>query len=132
MVTKYYIEEFYKLTIQSGHRELSKEKVAQYVNSLRFNIQDEVGMLKIDSFEDAYQYTLKDEDQLKRKSHRRKEKLENSAQAKLSVVEDEPKPLGRLGGQAKVNLKVNIISMVERDIYILNLHRGIVVGKFLW
>ena len=29
MTMKDYIEEFYKLTIQSGHRELSKEKVAQ-------------------------------------------------------------------------------------------------------
>ena len=36
------------MTIRYGHRELSKEKVAWYINGLRFNIQDEVGMLKID------------------------------------------------------------------------------------
>ena len=54
-----YTEEFYQLTIRSRHRELSKEKVAQYVNGLRFNIQDEVGMLKIEFIEDAYQYALK-------------------------------------------------------------------------
>ena len=53
MTMKDYIEEFYKLTIQSGHRELSKEKVAQYINGLRFNIQDEVGMLNISTMEDA-------------------------------------------------------------------------------
>ena len=38
MTVKDYIEEFYKLTIRSGHRELSKEKVAWYINGLRFNI----------------------------------------------------------------------------------------------
>ena len=35
---KDYTEEFYKLTIQSGHRQLPKEKVAWYINGLRFNI----------------------------------------------------------------------------------------------
>ena len=54
MTMKDYTEEFYKLTIRSGHRELSKEKVARYINGLRLNIQDEVGMLKIDLVEDAY------------------------------------------------------------------------------
>ena len=44
---KDYIEELYKLTIWSGHRQLSKEKVAGYINGLRFNIQDEIGMLNI-------------------------------------------------------------------------------------
>ena len=36
-----YTEEFYKLTIQFGHKELFKEKVARYINLLRFNIQNE-------------------------------------------------------------------------------------------
>ena len=47
MTVKDYTKEFYKLTIQSGHRELSKEKVAQYINGLRFNIQDEVDVLNM-------------------------------------------------------------------------------------
>ena len=68
MSVKDYIEEFYKLTIRSRHRELSKEKVALYVNGLRFNIQDEVGMMKIESVEEDYWYALKVEDKLKRKS----------------------------------------------------------------
>ena len=59
MSVKDYIEEFYKLTIKSSHRELSKEKIAQYVNGLRLNIQDEVGIMKIESIEEAYQYALK-------------------------------------------------------------------------
>ena len=54
MTVKDYIEEFYMLTIWSGHRELSKEMVAQYINGLRFNIQDEIGMLNISSVEDIY------------------------------------------------------------------------------
>ena len=68
MTVKYYTEEFYRMTIRSGHRELSKEKVARYINGLRFNIQDEVGMLNISSVKDAYQYALRAEEKLKRKN----------------------------------------------------------------
>ena len=95
MTMKDYTEEFYKLTIQSGHSELSKEKVDQYINGLRFNIQDEASMLKIDLVEDSYQYTLKVYDKLKRKiqgNSRGKEKQDSSTKAKLSA-EDEPKPI---------------------------------------
>ena len=81
MTVKDYTEEFYKLTIRSGHPELSKEKVAWYMNGLRFNIQDEVGMLNISSAEDAYQYALREEEKLKRKnqgSSRGREKSDSS------------------------------------------------------
>ena len=87
---RYYIEEFYKLTIWSGHRELSKEKVAYYINGLRFNIQDEVGMLNISS--NSYQYALKVEDKLIRKGQgnaRGNEKQDRSTQVKPST-EGEP------------------------------------------
>ena len=40
MNMKYYTKEFYKLTIWSRHRELSKEKIDRYINGLRFNVQD--------------------------------------------------------------------------------------------
>ena len=96
MFMKDYTTEFYKLTIIYRNRELSKEKIAWYVNGLRFNIQDEVGMLKIESVEDAYKYALKVEDKLKRKSQvtsKGKEKLDNLAKAKQSAAEDEPKPV---------------------------------------
>ena len=68
MSMKDYTKEFYKLTMWSRHRELSKQTVAQYVNYLRFNIQDGVGMLKIELVEDSYQCALKAKDKLKRKS----------------------------------------------------------------
>ena len=53
-------------------------------------------MLKIESIEDAYQYALKVEDKLKRKSqtnYKVKEKMDNSRQAKTCVTKDEPKPI---------------------------------------
>ena len=68
MTMKDYTEEFYKLTIRSGHREQSKEKVVWYINGLSFNIQDEVGMLNISSVENAYQNALRVEEKLKRKN----------------------------------------------------------------
>ena len=64
---KDYTKEFYKMTIQFGHREFSKEKVARYINGLRFNIQDEIGMLNISLVEDAYHYSLRVEEMLKKR-----------------------------------------------------------------
>ena len=94
MTVKYCIEEFYKLTIQSRYRELSKEKVARYINGLRFNIQDEVGMLNIYLVEDSYQYALRAEGKWKRKnqgSSQGKEKYDYSIKDKST--KDEPKPI---------------------------------------
>jgi hypothetical protein len=38
MTVKEYTEEFYKLSIRSGHRESDDEKVARYMNGLRYEI----------------------------------------------------------------------------------------------
>jgi hypothetical protein len=38
MTMKEYIEEFYKLNIRAGHRESDDEKVARYLNGLRYDI----------------------------------------------------------------------------------------------
>ena len=38
MTVKEYTEEFYKLYIRAGHRESDEEKVARYVNGLRYDI----------------------------------------------------------------------------------------------
>lgn len=64
---KDYSEEFYKLTNWSRHSELSKEKVTRYINGLRFNIQDEIGLLNISSVEDTYQNSLREKEKLKRR-----------------------------------------------------------------
>jgi hypothetical protein len=40
-------EEFFRLNIRAGHRESDDEKVARYMNGLRYDIQDEMSMLTI-------------------------------------------------------------------------------------
>jgi hypothetical protein len=67
MTVKEYTEEFYRLNIRAGHRESDDEKVARYLNGLRYDIQDELSMLTIRTVEDAYQLALKAEEKLSRK-----------------------------------------------------------------
>jgi hypothetical protein len=38
MIVKEYTEEFYRLNIRVGHRESDDEKVARYMNGLRYDI----------------------------------------------------------------------------------------------
>ena len=63
---KDYTKEFYRLDIRSRHSDDEVEKVARYLNGLRFGIQDEISFLKLDSEEEAYQYVLKDKEILKK------------------------------------------------------------------
>jgi hypothetical protein len=67
MLVKEYTEEFYKLNIRVGHRESNDEKVARYMNGLRYDIQDEMSMVTIRMVEDAYHMDLKAEEKLSRK-----------------------------------------------------------------
>jgi hypothetical protein len=71
MSVKEYTEEFYKLNIRAGHRESDDEKVARYMNGLRYDIQDEMSMMIIQTVEDAYQMALKAEEKLSRKQSQR-------------------------------------------------------------
>ena len=64
MSVKDYIEEFYRIDIRSGHVDDEIEKVAIYLNGLRFGIQDEMSFVKVDIVEEAYQYSLKAKDLL--------------------------------------------------------------------
>jgi hypothetical protein len=59
MIVKEYTKEFYKINIRAGHRESDDEKVAKYMNGLRYDIQDEMSMMTIRNMEDAYQIALK-------------------------------------------------------------------------
>jgi hypothetical protein len=54
MTVKEYTEEFYKLNIRAGHWERDDEKVARYMNGLRYDIQDEMSMVTIRTVEYAY------------------------------------------------------------------------------
>jgi hypothetical protein len=71
MSVKEYTEEFYRLNISAGHRESNDEKVARYMNGLRYEIQDEMSMETIRTVEDAYQMDLKAEEKLSRKQSQR-------------------------------------------------------------
>jgi hypothetical protein len=71
MTVKEYTEEFYKLNIRAGHRESDDEKVSRYMNGLRYDIQDEMSMVTIQTVEDAYQMALKAEEKLSRKQSQR-------------------------------------------------------------
>jgi hypothetical protein len=71
MTVKEYIEELYRLNIRAGHRESDDEKVARYLNGLRYDIQDEMSMVTIRMVEDAYHMALKDEEKLSQKQGQR-------------------------------------------------------------
>jgi hypothetical protein len=71
MMVKEYTEEFYKINIRAGHRESEDEKVARYLNCLRYDIQDELSMVTIRTVEDAYQMDLKAKEKLSRKQGQR-------------------------------------------------------------
>jgi hypothetical protein len=47
MSVKEYTEEFYKINMREGHHESDDEKVARYMNGLRYDIQDEMSMMTI-------------------------------------------------------------------------------------
>jgi hypothetical protein len=64
MIVKEYTEEFYKLNIRTGQQEKDEEKVARYINGLRYEIQDEINMMSVRTVEDAYQIALKVEEKL--------------------------------------------------------------------
>ena len=68
---KKYIEKFYTLDIKYGHVDDDVEKIARYINGLRFRIQDEISFVKLESVEEAYQYALKVEEILIKKHEQR-------------------------------------------------------------
>jgi hypothetical protein len=59
MIVKEYIEEFYRLNIQVGQREIDEEKVSRDINGLRYDIHDEIRMATVKIVEDVYHIVLK-------------------------------------------------------------------------
>ena len=53
------IQEFYWVLIRTGHAKADKEKVARYLNGLRPSIQDELSLARMNSIEEAYQFSLR-------------------------------------------------------------------------
>lgn len=68
MTIKEYTKEFYKVNIRVSHVEDNPERVAIYINGLRYEIQDEMNMLSLNSIEKAYQFSLKANENLARKN----------------------------------------------------------------
>lgn len=64
---KWYIEEFYRVIIRIRHSKVNKEKVAHYINALKPSIQEELSLVRMAIIEDAYQFSLKIEENLNRR-----------------------------------------------------------------
>ena len=67
MKVRDFTEEFYRVNIRSCHIEDTPEKVSRYVNSLRFDIQDELSLLSLRFVKEPYQVSFKVEQKLMRK-----------------------------------------------------------------
>jgi hypothetical protein len=75
LTVREYTEEFYKVNIRAGYTEDNFEKVARYMNGLRFDIQDEMSLFSPKSVEEAYQCALKVEEKLNRRNNSGKGKV---------------------------------------------------------
>jgi hypothetical protein len=71
MSVKEYTKEFYKLNIRVGHIEENPEKVARYLNGLRYEIQDEIEFYLLTLLKKHIQFSLKEEEKLARKKNQR-------------------------------------------------------------
>eukprot|EP00253_Pinus_taeda_P008721 PITA_08721 len=72
MTVREFTEEFYKLNLRAGYVDDTLEKTARYVNGLRGEILDEIGILSPQTLEEAYQFALKAEEKINRKQNSRR------------------------------------------------------------
>ena len=63
-----FTEEFLKLQIRTDLQEDDEHATVKYVNALRFQLQDELALIKVSSVDEAYQLALKAEEKLNRRS----------------------------------------------------------------
>lgn len=71
MLVKEYTEEFCKLNIRVAHVEEDAEKVARYINDLRYEIHNEIGILPLKTDENAYQVSWKAKEKTAKKQSQR-------------------------------------------------------------
>ena len=64
LIINYYIEEFYKFNIREEYVEDNPKRVAKYINGLIFEMQDKMNLQSPNSVEEAYQFSLKEEEKL--------------------------------------------------------------------
>eukprot|EP00253_Pinus_taeda_P021605 PITA_21605 len=69
MTVREFTKEFYKLNLRAGYVEDTSEKTARFVNGLRGEILDEIGILSPQTLDEAYQFALKAEEKINRKQN---------------------------------------------------------------
>eukprot|EP00253_Pinus_taeda_P016521 PITA_16521 len=69
MTVTEFTEEFYKLNLRAGYVEDTSEKTPRFVNGLRGEILDEIGILSPQTLDEAYQFALKAEEKINRKQN---------------------------------------------------------------
>ena len=71
MTVKQYTKEFYKLIIRVGQTQGDVERVARYINGIRYEIQNEINFLNLKTVEDAYQVASRVEEKILRKQNQK-------------------------------------------------------------
>jgi len=71
MDVKAYTKEFYKLSIGLGHMEDEVDKVARYLNGLKYSLQDELSLASPRTLEECYQLAMKVEEKLKMRKEKK-------------------------------------------------------------
>ena len=71
MTVKEYTEDFFNLSIRDGQTQGDVERVARYINGLRYEIQDEINLLNFKTIKDAYQAASRVEEKLLRKQNQK-------------------------------------------------------------
>ena len=67
MTVREYTEEFYKINLRAGYIKVTVEKVAKYLNGLRYDIQDELSLVNPTRIDEAYKYALRVEERIQRR-----------------------------------------------------------------
>ena len=62
LTLKEYPEELYMINLRARYIEDTTEKVARYLNGLRYDIQDELSLVNPIGVDEAYQYALRVEE----------------------------------------------------------------------
>eukprot|EP00253_Pinus_taeda_P009239 PITA_09239 len=72
MTAREYTEEFYPVNLRVGYTKDTPEKTTRYVNGLRLEILDEMGIFSLENIEAAYQSAMKAEETITRKQNARR------------------------------------------------------------
>jgi hypothetical protein len=66
LLVKNYTKEFYQLNIRVGKKANEYEKIARYINGLRYEIQEEINIMHVSKVEYSYHAALKSKEKLAR------------------------------------------------------------------